>query len=1109
MGYKIGVDIGVASVGTAVVNSDGEILEATSSLFNESNAAENEKRRNFRGGRRQKRRQKNRIDDFKKMWTTYGYTIPENNVVDIVRLRNRALTEKISMDELYNILVYMLKHRGISYLDDAIDEEHNSSAYSKGILLNQKELKSKYPCEVQLERLEKYGQYRGDAIIEEDGEMEYHSNVFTIASYRNELEKIFDTQKEYNHELNSEFVDKYMVIFNRKREYYIGPGNEKSRTDYGVYTTKLGADGKYKTDKNIFEKLIGKCSVYPEEYRAAGASYTAQEFNLLNDLNNLKINNRKLSENEKIEIVDIVKKSNSVKMQSIIKKVIKEDIEQFSGARIDRKTDKETFHTFAIYRKMRKNLEMVDCNIDNFSRKELDTIADILTLNTETSGIISAFNETQFDFEPKIIEQLIQFRKKNSSLFSKWQSLSYKAMKELIPQMYREPKEQMQLLTEMGVFAANGQKYKGYNYIPEEELIKDIYNPVVVRSVRMTVKMLNQIIKKYGYPETIVIEMPRDKNSEDEKKRITDYQKKNEKEYGKILDKIREEYGIEISSLDYKKQEQLPLKLKLWNEQDGKCLYSGKKIDIEQILKEPYLFQIDHIIPKSISFNDSRDNKVLVYESENQQKGNKTPYMYLQGKIGNWNWEAYKSYVLSLKNRKLITEKKTGNLLFMQDINKIDVVKGFINRNLNDTRYASRIILNELQAFFSAKEDCNTKIKVIRGSFTNQMRNNLRIKKDRDESYSHHAVDAMLLAFSQMGYEAYRKIQEECYDFETGEILNLEKWNECVDDEKYDQIVYNTKFLEVRKRILAAEKDVKYHHKVDRKCNRGLCNQTIYGTREREGETYKIRSFNIYTDECKSLIKLIKNGKESDLLMYNNDRKTYDDMLKIIEMYKDEKNPFVAYNKETGDFFRKYSKKHNGPKIEKVKYYKEKVESCIDISHKYGHTQGSRKVILGNLNPYRTDVFYSEQKKQYYLIGVKYNHIKCVKNRYMIDKEAYSKLLRNAGAIGMNEGLDDAWKAGVEYKFSFYKDDIVKYEHKGQYYVERFLSRTDDKIKNKIEIKPIDKPRFEEKNKEGKLIDKRKIVTLGKTKYIGKLVTDVLGNVYSVEKEKFSLYIDN
>ena len=243
--------------------------------------------------------------------------------------------------------------------------------------------------------------------------------------------------------------------------------------------------------------------------------------------------------------------------------------------------------------------------------------------------------------------------------------------------------------------------------------------------------------------------------------------------------------------------------------------------------------------------------------------------------------------------------------------------------------------------------------------------------------------------------------------------------------------------------------------------------------------------------------------------MYNNDRKTYDDMLKIIEMYKDEKNPFVAYNKETGDFFRKYSKKHNGPKIEKVKYYKEKVESCIDISHKYGHTQGSRKVILGNLNPYRTDVFYSEQKKQYYLIGVKYNHIKCVKNRYMIDKEAYSKLLRNAGAIGMNEGLDDAWKVGVEYKFSFYKDDIVKYEHKGQYYVERFLSRTDDKIKNKIEIKPIDKPRFEEKNKEGKLIDKRKIGTLGKTKYLGKLVTDVLGNVYSVEKEKFSLYIDN
>ena len=62
---------------------------------------------------------------------------------------------------------------------------------------------------------------------------------------------------------------------------------------------KKDETGQYITEKNIFEKLIGRCSVYPEEIRAAGASYTAQEFNLLNDLNNLVVNERKLTEEER------------------------------------------------------------------------------------------------------------------------------------------------------------------------------------------------------------------------------------------------------------------------------------------------------------------------------------------------------------------------------------------------------------------------------------------------------------------------------------------------------------------------------------------------------------------------------------------------------------------------------------------------------------------------------------------------------------------------------------------------------------------------------------------------------------------------------------------
>ena len=62
--------------------------------------------------------------------------------------------------------------------------------------------------------------------------------------------------------------------------------------------------------------------------------------------------------------------------------------------------------------------------------------------------------------------------------------------------------------------------------------------------------------------------------------------------------------------------------------------------------------------------------------------------------------------------------------------------------------------------------------------------------------------------------------------------------------------------------------------------------------------------------------------------------------------------------------------------------------------------------------------------------------------------------------------------------------------------------------KNYIETKPIDKTFFKQKNKNGEWKNKQNLVGLGKTKYVGKIVTDVLGNSYTVDKEKFSFIIE-
>lgn len=132
------------------------------------------------------------------------------------------------------------------------------------------------------------------------------------------------------------------------------------------------------------------------KYEQQGHHIQHREFNLLNDLNNLVVNERKLTEEERRKIVDVIKNSNSVNMRKIIAKVIGEDIETMSGARID-KNDKEIFHTFEQYRAMKKEFAVNGWNIDDFTRDEQDEIAYILTLNTEKEGIMEAFNTAKIN----------------------------------------------------------------------------------------------------------------------------------------------------------------------------------------------------------------------------------------------------------------------------------------------------------------------------------------------------------------------------------------------------------------------------------------------------------------------------------------------------------------------------------------------------------------------------------------------------------------------------------------------------------------------------------------------------------------------------------------
>lgn len=360
-GKILGLDIGVASVGVGIIDAKtGNVIHANSRLFSAANAENNAERRGFRGARRLTRRKKHRVKRVRDLFEKYDISTDFRNLnLNPYELRVKGLTEQLTNEELFAALRTIAKRRGISYLDDAEDDSTGSSDYAKSIDENRRLLKTKTPGQIQLERLEKYGQLRGNfTVYDENGEAHRLINVFSTSDYKNEARKILETQSNYSKQITDEFIEDYIEILTQKRKYYHGPGNEKSRTDYGRFRT----DGT--TLENIFGILIGKCSFYPEEYRASKASYTAQEFNFLNDLNNLKVPTEtgKLSTEQKEYLVDFAKKSKALGASKLLKeiaKIVDCSVDDIKGYRVDNK-DKPDLHTFEPYRKLKFNLSSID-----------------------------------------------------------------------------------------------------------------------------------------------------------------------------------------------------------------------------------------------------------------------------------------------------------------------------------------------------------------------------------------------------------------------------------------------------------------------------------------------------------------------------------------------------------------------------------------------------------------------------------------------------------------------------------------------------------------------------------------------------------------------------
>ena len=1119
-GLVLGLDIGIASVGVGILEKNsGEIIHTSSRLFPAATADNNVERRSNRQARRLNRRKKHRVVRFQDLFEDHGLLTDFSKVsinLNPYQLRVDGLDQRLTNEELFIALKNIVKRRGISYLDDASEDGGAvSSDYGKAVEENRKLLAEQTPGQIQLERFEKYGQVRGDFTVVENGEKRRLINVFSTSAYKKEAERILRKQQEFNNQITDEFIEDYLKILTEKRKYYHGPGNEKSRTDYGIYTTKKDSEGKYITLPNMYDIFIGKCTFYPNEYRASKASYTAQEFNLLNDLNNLTVptETKKLSEEQKKTIVEYAKSAKTLGASTLLKyiaKMLDASVDQIRGYRVD-VNNKPEMHTFEVYRKM-QSLETIP--VGELSRNVLDELAHILTLNTEREGIEEAINTKLMDvFSQDQVLELVQFRKNNSSLFSKgWHNFSLKLMMELIPELYETSEEQMTILTRLGKQKSK-ETSKRTKYIDEKEVTEEIYNPVVAKSVRQAIKIINEATKKHGIFDNIVIEMARENNEEDAKKDYIKRQKANQDEKNAAMEKAAFQYNgkEELPDSIFHGHKELATKIRLWHQQGEKCLYTGKNISISDLIHNQYKYEIDHILPLSLSFDDSLSNKVLVLATANQEKGQRTPFQALDSMDDAWSYREFKSYV---KDSKLLSNKKKDYLLTEEDISKIEVKQKFIERNLVDTRYSSRVVLNALQDFYKSHQ-FDTTISVVRGQFTSQLRRKWGLEKSR-ETYHHHAVDALIIAASSqlrlwkkhnnplISYKEGRFV-----DSETGEIISLsnDDYKELVFKAPYAHFVDTLRSKEFEDSIL-------FSYQVDSKFNRKISDATIYATRKAKldkdkfEETYVLGKIkDIYSQAGYDAFIKIYNKDKSKFLMYHKDPQTFEKVIEeILRTYPSKElndknkeipcNPFEKYRQENGPI-RKYSKKGNGPEIKSLKYYDKNIpESFINITP----SNSQNKVILRQLNPWRTDVYFNHQTEKYELLGLKYADLQFEKvtGKYSITIDKYNEIKEKEGVSKESE-----------FKFTLYKNDLllIKDTKNNEKQIFRFLSRTMPNVKHYVELKPYDKAKFDGNQplitifgnvaKGGQCLK-----GLNKSNIsIFKVKTDVLGNKHFIKKE--------
>jgi CRISPR-associated endonuclease Csn1 len=741
----LGLDGGIASIGWAVLDLDDDALSIVAAGTWMFDAPETDKertptnaiRRQKRGQRRVIRRRHQRMAAVRQLFHQHrlleaadrdALRLPD---LDPWQLRAQGLTRTLTGPELAAALGHIARHRGFrsnSKRDRSANASDETSKMLKAIAGTQ-------------ERLGQYAtvgtMFATDPAFKDrkrnrDGNFD---RSIMRADLEHEVHAIFLAQRRLGNKLATEDLE-----------------------------TAFAHTAFWQRPLQDSESLLAPCPFEPTEKRTARRCYSFEMFRLLSRLRTLPLSTGGKGWNLSAEQIALVAANfgQTKDMKGITYRSLRKTLDLDPRTRFVGITDKDETKdcvarsgaaapgTYAL----RQIVGEAGWRGLMSRPEQRDRIAEVITFREDPGSIRLGLE--QAGVEPLLVEAIMDgVASGKFSDFTGAGHISAKAARALLPGLAR------------GLVYSEACEEVGYNHAEQQVVeIKDIRNPVARKALCEMWKQVRAIIREHGLPDAIHVELARDiGKGVEERDKIT----KGIEDRNKARDKLRNEF-VELLRREPNLDE--IIRFELWKEQGGRCLYTDDPIDPGWLISSDNRVQTDHILPWSRFGDDSFANKTLCTAAANQAKKGRTPFEWFEA--DGLDWAAFAARVEGCKEMK--GRKKGG---FYLRRNAAEVEERFRSRNLNDTRYATRVLLGLLKRLYP--DDGKVHVFARPGQLTSKLRrawgledlkkgpDGKRLADDR-----HHALDAIVVAattesalqqLTKAAQEAERRGDKRGFDF--------------------------------------------------------------------------------------------------------------------------------------------------------------------------------------------------------------------------------------------------------------------------------------------------------------------------------------------------------